>query len=294
MRHQLIYMLESAWGHIRRDWVRFLAGIMIPGLVLAVAGLWSGLYTSFADQWTDLTTVECLVYLKDDISREKAAELMDSVWKSGPDMKWTFISREKDIQENRVLLQKLAPGIATNDVGAAHLRIDARIKSPSDLSNLQDRISRLSSIRGVDFVIAPPLSGNGVGISWVVGGMQTVGWIAIILMFLVAVFVVSSRMRWIMRDKKIEVDVVRYFGGTDSFYRIPVLIEGLVGGTLAGLTGFLLAWLGWSFTVGIIWSTYSVDLAMHGVPITTFFWISLGGPVGGVMAFILSVVMERW
>lgn len=289
-------MLGSTWGHIRRDWARFTVGSVVLGMVLAVAGLWSGLYTSFAGQWSDLTTVKCLFFLKDGVSRAEAYKIIDSVWKPGPDTKRTFVSRQQDIRQNKALLARLAPGLATDKdiVGAAYLQLMVRIKSPSDLSNLQNLISRMSSTQGIDFVVAPPLSGNGVGLTWVVGGMQTVGWVAIILMFLVAVFVVSARMRWIMRDRKAEADVIRYFGGTDNFYRIPVLIEGLLGGFLAGIAGFLLAWIGWDLSVGVLWSTYSIDLAIHGAPIDVFLWVAAGGPVGGVTAFFLSVVMDRW
>ena len=296
IRWGILYMLDSTWGHIRHDWLRFTSGNLFLSLALAVAGLWSGLYTSFTDQWTGLTTVKCLVYLKDGIEQDAAAGIINRVWKPGPDMKWTFISEGQDREENRVLLKRLAPGMALDKggIGAAHIEISARLKSPEDLSRLQDRISRLSATRGVDFVVAPPMSGSGVGLSWMVGGMQTVGWIAIIMMFLIAVFVVSDRMRWVMRDRKTEADVIRYFGGTNNFYRIPILIEGLAGGILAGLIGFLLAWIGWNFSVGVLWSTYSVDLAIHGAPFKVFAWIAAGGPVGGITAFFLSGVMERW
>ncbi len=295
-RWHLLYIMETARQNILRNHARFIAANLVLGVAIAVAGIWSGVYFSFASQWENLNTVTCMAYLRKGLGHRDAKKIMDTTWKASLDSKWQFISPAQDRQENLALLGKLAPGTAAPKYisGTAYIKIHTRVRTPFDLRTLQDLINRLSSTPGVDFVVAPPLTGSGVGLTWVVGGMQAVGWVGIVLMFLVAVFLVAVGMRWSMRDNAVETEVIRYFGGTPAFYRAPVLIEGLTGGLIAGLVGFLLAWLGWELVTGVMWSTYSIDLGIRGAPIAVFAWIATGGPVGGLAAFFLARGKSGW
>jgi len=70
------------------------------------------------------------------------------------------------------------------------------------------------------------------------------GWIIAVLL-VVSVFIISNTIKLTVHNRRLEIYIMKSVGATNSFIRLPFIIEGLVIGLVSGLLGF-----------GIIWGVY--------------------------------------
>jgi cell division transport system permease protein len=60
---------------------------------------------------------------------------------------------------------------------------------------------------------------------------------------LVAIIIIGSTIRMAVLARSREIAIMRLVGATDSFIRLPFLIEGAIKGTMGGLLALLLSWI---------------------------------------------------
>ena len=71
-----------------------------------------------------------------------------------------------------------------------------------------------------------------------------------VLLFLVALFIISNTIRITMFSRKLEISIMKAVGATPSFIRLPFFVEGVLIGILSGVLSF-----------GILWGVY--ELIVH-------------------------------
>ncbi|HHW46485.1 MAG TPA: ABC transporter permease [Clostridiales bacterium] len=108
-----------------------------------------------------------------------------------------------------------------------------------DLSIFDETVASIKGIRGVDEVyyqrdlavkIASIKRGIAVGSFWIIG-----------LLLVISLIIVANTIRVTMYNRKLEISIMKAIGATNSFIRLPFVIEGLVIGLFsAGITTGLL------------------------------------------------------
>jgi len=66
-------------------------------------------------------------------------------------------------------------------------------------------------------------------------------WVICIFLFL-ALFIISNTVRLAMFTRRVEINIMKFVGATDSFIKRPFLFEGLFIGLSSGIIAFLLEW----------------------------------------------------
>ena len=59
---------------------------------------------------------------------------------------------------------------------------------------------------------------------------------------MVSLFIISNTVKLSMYDRKEEIAIMKMVGATDSFIRLPFVVEGLILGLFGSLIGFFLQW----------------------------------------------------
>ena len=93
----------------------------------------------------------------------------------------------------------------------------------------------------------------------------------VIMLFLVALFIISNTIRITMFSRKLEISIMKAVGATNWFIRWPFMIEGMILGTISGIV-----------SLGVLWGLYAVaekvfaqTLSLIGfslVPFSEYWW----------------------
>ena len=87
-----------------------------------------------------------------------------------------------------------------------------------------------------------------------VDGIHASGfWGAIIAaLVIVSLVIITNTIRASVFTRRREINIMKYVGATNSFIRIPFVVEGIVLGLLSALIAFGIVWGGYNFFLDII------------------------------------------
>ena len=154
----------------------------------------------------------------------------------------------------------------------------------SNLEYFDDTIKAINAIEGVDSIY----SSQDVAqkITTIKHAITIIGfWIVAILM-IISLVIVSNTIRVTMYNRKLEISIMKAVGATDSFVRLPFMIEGVtIGLVSAGITVTILY-----FVYNAVQETVKSALSLTSIiPFGEFFWILFGIFAGiGCLAGLFS------
>lgn len=102
----------------------------------------------------------------------------------------------------------------------------------------------------------------------------------VIMLFLVALFIISNTIRITMFSRKLEINIMKAVGATNGFIRWPFMIEGVLLGLIASFISLFLLW-GLYEIAAYTFADVTAMLNIALVPFTEYIWILLA-----VFAFI--------
>jgi cell division transport system permease protein len=119
-------------------------------------------------------------------------------------------------------------------------------------------------------------------------------WSATILAFLVAICVIAvigNTVRMAIAHRSDEIEVLKLCGATDSFVRMPFVIEGAIQGSVAALFSIVLLLIVYAIGRGQVAYVFTT---LTGVPITFFnpliaVAVVIGGGAAGALGSVLSL-----
>ena len=114
----------------------------------------------------------------------------------------------------------------------------------------------------------------------------------VLMLFLVALFIISNTIRITMFSRKLEINIMKAVGATNSFIRLPFVVEGLVLGILGGGLAFLAEWGLYNLVTGklvaSVTESFITFVPFHSVALEVFIvYMAVGilvGAFGGVNA----------
>ncbi len=165
-------------------------------------------------------------------NEEEAKAVCDEIAKIENVAEVKFISSEealKIIQDSMSEGKELSQSILD---GENPLSCSAQIKM-HDMALFNQTIEKISAVDGIyeiesqgDLAETITAIKNGIGVAGV--------WIIAILM-VIALVIVSNTIRVTMYNRKLEISIMKAVGATDTFVRIPFVVEGVVIGLISAL-----------------------------------------------------------
>ncbi len=158
----------------------------------------------------------------------------------------------------------------------------------TDLSLFDKTIEDIEGLNGVDEISS--LRDIAEKITIIKRAIAIIGfWIVAILM-IIALVIVSNTIRVTMYSRKLEISIMKAVGATDSFVRIPFMVEGVTIGILsAGITVSILY-----FVYNAVQETVKSALSLTSIiPFSEFFWLIFGifGGIGCFAGLFASAIM---
>lgn len=207
-----------------------------------------------------------MVYVADDASEDETTQIGTSLKGISNVESCEFVPKEVAFQEQ---IQSMG-GDAALFEGFDEIPLpDAYKVTVKDLSQFENTVSQIKQINKVDSVrensdLASKLLSLRHAVSIVSVGL-------VIMLFLVALFIISNTIRITMFSRKLEISIMKAVGATNWFIRWPFMIEGMILGTISGIV-----------SLGVLWGLYAVaekvfaqTLSLIGfslVPFSEYWW----------------------
>lgn len=207
-----------------------------------------------------------MVYVADDASEDETTQIGTSLKGISNVESCEFVPKEVAFQEQ---IQSMG-GDAALFEGFDEIPLpDAYKVTVKDLSQFENTVSQIKQIDKVDSVrensdLASKLLSLRHAVSIVSVGL-------VIMLFLVALFIISNTIRITMFSRKLEISIMKAVGATNWFIRWPFMIEGMILGTISGIV-----------SLGVLWGLYAVaekvfaqTLSLIGfslVPFSGYWW----------------------
>lgn len=207
-----------------------------------------------------------MVYVADDASEDETTQIGTSLKGISNVESCEFVPKEVAFQEQ---IQSMG-GDAALFEGFDEIPLpDAYKVTVKDLSQFENTVSQIKQINKVDSVREnSDLASKLLSLRHVVS-IVSVG--LVIMLFLVALFIISNTIRITMFSRKLEISIMKAVGATNWFIRWPFMIEGMILGTISGIV-----------SLGVLWGLYAVaekvfaqTLSLIGfslVPFSEYWW----------------------
>lgn len=207
-----------------------------------------------------------MVYVADDATDDETTQIGTSLKGISNVESCEFVPKEVAFQEQ---IQSMG-GDAALFEGFDEIPLpDAYKVTVKDLSQFENTVSQIKQINKVDSVrensdLASKLLSLRHAVSIVSVGL-------VVMLFLVALFIISNTIRITMFSRKLEISIMKAVGATNWFIRWPFMIEGMILGTISGIV-----------SLGVLWGLYAVaekvfaqTLSLIGfslVPFSEYWW----------------------
>ncbi len=157
-----------------------------------------------------------------------------------------------------------------------------------NMEQFDDTVSQIKNIDGIDTV----QSQNDLAdkITAIKRGVTVAGFWIIAILMVIALVIVSNTIRVTMYNRKLEISIMKAVGATDSFVRIPFVVEGMLIGLISAVIAEGLLYFCYRVATETIISTLGTnDIVRYG---DVAWWLLLIFAGIGVFAGILgSVIM---
>lgn len=258
-------------------------GVLISCLLLTGAAELLTINVSSAIESIGGTNVT-RVFLEQQITDLEAVHIGDKLARIPNVEKTVFISKDDAIKDYQDTLRE---DIFEQLLGEGNPLPNAIDVTMTDLALYDDTIAQVLAVEGVDSVrdtreIAQKLT----SLNNLVSTMSL--WIMAALV-LISVFIISNTIRMTMYSRRFEISIMKSVGATDTFVRIPFVIEGMVIGLISGVISSVLLLL----LYDVVMKTMQNIVSFNFIPYSQVGgWATLAFIVAGVFIGALGSVVS--
>lgn len=241
-------MRMNNFGYLIKEGIRgiFLHGFMSFAAVcvtvacLLIVGSFSALAYNLDIMVEDLNqTNEIVAYIDEDLSDMEALSVGSKINMIDNVLQSTFVSREEALES---FIADHQDQDAFNGVEATDLR-HRFVVTLMDNAYMAETDAAIQAIPGVAKTSAAYELAE--GFSTIQDVLHLVSYAMIVALLIVSLLIISNTVKLAMYDRRDEIAIMKMVGATNSFIRLPFIVE-----------GFTLGMMGASLSFGLMWVVY--------------------------------------
>ena len=249
------YLLKEGFRGIFLHGFMSFAAVIVTVACLVIVGSFSALAYNLDLMVEELNqTSEILVYIDSELSDAEAKSIGTKINLLDNVLQATFVSREEALQN---FIDDHDGDSAFSGVQASDLR-HRFVVSLEDNTRMQQTDEQLKQLPGVAKTNAAYELAEGFSTIQDVLHLVSVAIIAVLLV--VSLLIISNTVKLAMYDRKDEIAIMKMVGATNSFIRLPFVVEGFTLGMVGAALAFGLMWLGYDAMIQKITSVDSLQL----------------------------------
>ena len=211
-----------------------------------------------------------LVFFDDEMSEEDAIVTCTKLQEVDNVKSVDFISKSEGLDRQKELMGNEYEELF-NWIADENPLPDGAQVTMDDINEFDQTLVRLRAVDGVKSVrdqrnVAATLAA-------VRSIINKAGFWVIALLLVISLVIVSNTVKVTMYTRKLEINIMKAVGSTNSFIRLPFIIEGMALGVIAGVLSTGLLYLLYKSAEQTFFETFSTRF----VPFTSFGWYVFGG-----------------
>ena len=277
-----MYALREALAAFRRAPVLTGLSSAMVGLALFVVGLFGLATYNLGLALTSIEErVEVVVYLRDDARQAEIDLLQSDLSEIGEVARVRYVSKREALERAKQDLPEFSDLFSGLDVNPLPQSLEVEFRPGARNREVVERVSEAAGAY-------PFVEDVRYGREWVdkLFTLRRVGAATAAVLggafFVVAALIIAMALRIAVLARRDEIHVMRLVGATNTFIRLPFLLEG----AMAGLLGGLLAWL---LTYVVYRGVYAFLFAVAWVPPSWILTWIVSGMLFGVFASALAI-----
>ena len=236
-KNNIGYLLREGFRGVFLHGFMSFAAVCVTVACLIIMGTFSLVLYNVHVMIVDLEKEnQVLVYIDEDYSEAEAKSVGSRINLISNVHEAKFVSRE---QARDNFVGKQSDTTAFNGVDASILR-DRYEVTVEDNSLLEQTVAEIEKIDGVAEVSAHYEIANGFQSLQKV--LNIASMVIIIVLFVVSLFIISNTVKLAMYSRSEEIAIMKMVGATNSFIRLPFVVEGFILGMLGAVIAFFLEW----------------------------------------------------
>ena len=236
--NNLGYLMKEGFRGIFLHGFMSFAAICVTIACLLIVGSFSILAYNLDVMVEDLNqTSEIMVYIDTSLSDAEARSVGTKINALDNILQSTFVSREEALQN---FISDHDNNAAFNGVQAEDLR-HRYVVTLEDNTLMEQTDQQLQQIPGVAKTNAAYELAEGFTTIQNVLHLATVALMAMLLV--ISLLIISNTVKLAMYDRKDEIAIMKMVGATNSFIRLPFIVEGFTLGMVAAVLAFGLEWV---------------------------------------------------
>lgn len=237
---RLAYFLKETVSNIRANRTTTFVAIATTGLTLACFGMFLLLYLNLRSAVGSLQDeIQVILYLDDGQTTSDVSSLRERLTKEPEVETITLISKSRALDEFRAQFpddQHLLDGLGINPLPASLIiTVAPAFRSPESIRRWVQRLERLPGVTQVQY-----------SREWIENVETIIGYLELAavgigaLLVVASVTIIASTIRLTVYARRDEIEIMRLIGATNSFIKIPYLLEGATLGAVGGVLAVLL------------------------------------------------------
>ncbi len=217
-------------------------GVLVACMILIGAAILFSLNINSIVEFAEAQN-EIVVFCDDSLDDQALARVSDDLNATENISEVVFFSREEafEYMKDRIGAENLFEELTADIYPDAY---KVRVK---ELSQLEETVAQIEQYDGVIQVNAP------TDIADVVVEIKSAVYAAgiglVAILAVVALVIIANTIKITVFNRRKEINIMKFVGATDSFIRLPFVIEGLVIGLLAAGFAFFIIWGAYDYLI---------------------------------------------
>ncbi len=238
-----MYFLQTAFHSIRKNYLMTFASVFVLiacMLIIGSAHLCSANISAFMDELGEKN--EIVAYIDDSVEESAYTGIQDKIEAIENVVSVIFVGRDDALAAYQKEFGEDGEYLSWFYGEENPLRNEFRIRV--DERNLDSFHQIVSKISGMEEIANTSDSQEIVDVLLSLKKvMDILGFWIMIILALVSWFIVSNTIKLAMLNRRHEINIMKYVGATNSFIRIPFILEGIIIGLIAAAVSFGAQWV---------------------------------------------------
>ena len=197
-----------------------------------------------------------MVYIADGTTDEEIANMANEIKACGNIKQVEFVSKEDAWAEQLGTMEEAQAEFFTQISSDIPLP-DAYKVTVENLDQFNDTVSKLKQLQHIDTIRENQnLAKKLVAIRQ---GITVIAFVIIAVLFVISLFIISNTIKLTVYSRRLEISIMKSVGATNSFVRLPFVVEGMILGIVSGI-----------ISLGLVWGLYELAVNQFGDLLSTF------------------------
>lgn len=235
----MTHFVKKALADIRNNRFLNLITIVTISLSILVVSLFLLFFENASrviESWNQ--SGRAMIYLEDTFTRENLPQLEARINGLGVVEQMRFVPKEEALEKLRAEISERSGFLNTLQGNPLPDGMEIKIKSYGSFEEVRaiaDSIKKIEWVEDVEY-----------GQGWlgkflkVFNLFKITGYAMCSLFFLIALFITANTVRLAFYSRKLEVEIMRLVGATETFIKAPFYVEGLLQGFFGGILGLVI------------------------------------------------------